>query len=695
MLEQVRNAVSFVPSSAPWAERFKVLACLSDLGDEGLDIAASWLSWDKSKVAETLRGIRGRHRITLGSLYHVARTYGYTLPRPSATFTPSLIVSQPYLDTLPTGSKLLAVKSPKGTGKAEVLKTITGNILVIGHRRTLLRQMAQRLGVVYYSDVTPEELPNQSRLAITLDSLTKIASGRLPNQVGTVIIDEISQVLRHLSGTTLRHNRHNVLVTLSAILRKAQRIIILDADLRDLDRDFVALLSGSQTVVSLLNDYTPPVSRVVHRHGSHASILAELAQAQGPTFVACATKAEADTLARYLGDEVLKVTSETTRDPETKESVARINDVLGTKFRFLVASPSLGTGIDITVPCNVFLFGADGFEGLCAGDLSQALARVRNPLETHTYVPLFHRRRSTNPYCLRTEALALGQCLIDYDEDGKRVVSPLTWEPAYLDYWSKVTALHNASTNNLEQSFYELLSEEGCSIVDLQSSDPEAKADYRAASDLAKRLALESVLTALPLTEERRDELGKVAEPSPEERAALMRDRIEELFEVVTPTTVELYDEGRFEDRLTLFGDVFETPPTGEEDKEALSRGSLVTDVEHRRERATLAFVLLESYFSEGFDKPGWATEETKQLLKVHKTRLCLLFGFGATSPTIALRNLTKKLGLGLVSTGKKTIEGKVQRCYQLNGVEEMRGVYQRREKRTSDYLKYLEGCDF
>src|SRR5262249_40920686 len=145
---------------------------------------------------------------------------------------------------------LTLIKSPKGTGKTERLRSLLrgdDSTLLIGHRVALIRQSCERLGLKCYLDFDGP-LDGQRRLGVCLDSLQTLQSGGILQQFDTIIIDESEQVLSHfLSDTMARENRHAIFVIFRTLLHRAKRVIALDADLGWLT---------FETLTKLVNDDT-------------------------------------------------------------------------------------------------------------------------------------------------------------------------------------------------------------------------------------------------------------------------------------------------------------------------------------------------------------------------------------------------------------------------------------------------------
>lgn len=137
------------------------------------------------------------------------------------------VIQERSLPALKFEPGITLVKSPKGSGKTTALKQLIHEIeenkgkkgfpksvLLIGHRRALLREAAGRLGLAYYRDLG-SITQNPGRLAVCLDSLPNFTESYVYRYQGRrpyfrtdpafelIIIDESEQVFSHLVGDTI------------------------------------------------------------------------------------------------------------------------------------------------------------------------------------------------------------------------------------------------------------------------------------------------------------------------------------------------------------------------------------------------------------------------------------------------------------------------------------------------------------
>lgn len=417
------------------------------------------------------------------------------------------------------------VKSPKGTGKTEILKKVVSDILsgrnldhidrkdrpktilIIGHRRSLLREAAAKLGLLYYLDINEVLFRNPNTLAVCLDSLPKFTELYIYNSHGPakfrqdapfdlVILDEAEQVLTHSIGGTLAKTPGAIDRAYDALeyqVSRAKSVIALDADLSLLTahalRAFRARDWDHDTRIIYNRPVTPKARRTLQLYEREADLRDDLldAIARGDRcFVACNSKRTVNVLAQIIGKrlgarvKMQVITSDNSGGVEEVDFVGNIVDRFLT-IQVLICSPSLGTGIDITFPDP--LGEADG--GLCMvdcvygffsanvnthTDMDQQLCRVRNPKAVKVWISPAPFQYSTNFDVIRDDlarARFVPRAVEGYSEDGQTTYRA---EHPQLMIYSHVVASQRSSKNRLIGAFCELRKKHGWDIEQIGSS---------------------------------------------------------------------------------------------------------------------------------------------------------------------------------------------------------------------------------
>lgn len=191
------------------------------------------------------------------------------------TYPPDQRVDSRYLGDLPIPrtAKLIGIKSPKGTGKTQLLEDVVSQalareqwILVIGHRVRLVEALCQRFGLNYITEVRDSDLGAVLGYGLCIDSLHPTSQARFDAvnwSDGVVIIDEVEQVLWHgLDSLTCSSNRVAILRSLKTLMQNVLggegQVFIADADLSDISLDYLVALSGVQLQPYIIqNDWKP------------------------------------------------------------------------------------------------------------------------------------------------------------------------------------------------------------------------------------------------------------------------------------------------------------------------------------------------------------------------------------------------------------------------------------------------------
>jgi len=537
-------------------------------------------------------------------------------------------LNERYLPSLPLTAGLTLVKSPKGSGKTEALvsyikecKAKRFRVLLLGHRRALIQSMAERLGIAAYfivehddnagamkdqkkrallgidgagdatvpiatvdgSDYSDEtearyvRVAPKARFAICLDSLTELEPA--DDHYDVIIIDESEQVFSHLVGDTLRSGdrRRNVFALLSHYLRVAQHVVLLDADLNMISVDVAcALLKPETQVKAIINEPTASLGEI-HMYASKDQQTAELVKRVGmgeKCFVATNSVRTAEILQKLLAtrfpDKSLALV--TAKNSQQQSVQGLLRDITGHFERdldVLIASPAIGTGIDITfrdragnhqtVVKNVFGVFQRNVVTHC--DIDQQLMRVRHPAEVHVWVDPVPMNYETDVGCIRRElenSVRRQNYLLRYEDNGRPVFAG---DEGLIGIWAQVQAATRGSKNRLAELFRALRLECGWKIVDV-GHDSDAATSGKAALEAAKERRLEEregrLIAAKKLEKTDADMLAERDQKglalTDEQREALERNRIESFYrEDISPALITFDEEGRMRKAVKRF----------------------------------------------------------------------------------------------------------------------------------------------
>ena len=338
------------------------------------------------------------------------------------TYDQGLDINARYLPPLsiPDSEKLVAVRSPKGTGKTQFLAHIVAQaqaqqrpILVIGHRIRLVQELCRRFGLPYLGDVENLETAQHQGYGLCIDSLHPHSQARFnPDQWQDclIIIDEVEQVLWHtLNSDTCRHHRVAILRSLKQLLQNTLtedgQIYVADADLTDVSLDYLIALSGIPLQPYVIrNQWQPgeteawPVYHFTEKDPKQlVKHLLNHIREGGKPFVCLSAQKLASAwgtrnLEAYLNKQfpdhkILRLDAESLADPNhpAHGSLTQLNQVLK-NYDIVLTSPAVETGVSIDLH-NHFtsVWGiAQGVQ--TATSVCQSLGRIRANVPRYLWV---------------------------------------------------------------------------------------------------------------------------------------------------------------------------------------------------------------------------------------------------------------------------------------------------------------------
>lgn len=259
----------------------------------------------------------------------------------------------------------LLVQAQYGMGKTRALADLIGTlprdatIIFITNRIKLAQKYAAdfaSFGVLNYEDNPSPMRPKDGwgfRVATCYNSLHKF-SAPYGSRYSLVVLDEISSVLPDTNSRFVA-NRDSLLFTFGNMIRNADRVIGLDADISYLAYTFMLQLRGAASLHTVCYEYRRPTDRVIYECSStfDHQILADLAQGRR-IVVASMTKSYADEIfakieAKYGGDvdyAFAKITSSCPNGHAVRAPGFKASDPTTWRdVNALVYSPSIGAGV--------------------------------------------------------------------------------------------------------------------------------------------------------------------------------------------------------------------------------------------------------------------------------------------------------------------------------------------------------------
>jgi hypothetical protein len=656
-------------------EWLPILAAVKyELGDDGFALVEEWTGqYSKPReLREKWNSFKGtEHPVTIGTIRHIARQY---MPLPSLG---GRTVCSQFLQPadLISHHKLLVLVSDRGTGKTEAMALASKGkrVLIVGHRRALLRNLAHRFGedVDYYEDV--EDLSTSRRLAITYNSLRRLLRLKGCPRFDVIILDEFEQGHNHLTADNFEGDRFQSLEVLREVLKASGRIMAADADTTPTGVAWLRELAGVEEADVVVNTYhqSPLTARVVPRYDQWVKVIEDSLHEGKRWQVNTNSCSKALDLERYMQgrfpDKRIMCINGEVANPEAQAILMTTGCTGFATVDLLITTPTVSTGVSIDVPF-------DGVAGYfernitTATDAAQQLARVRTVTGGEILLCFGRERtewREEDPEVLRANPLALAL------KQGLRVVG---WggireeEQFYLRLWSDYQAARNASLNSFTAHLFSLLRREGVRIERTEAMEAPA---IREAIKAVHRERMEeqatAILEARDITPLEAEHLS--ANPiSATDRAELSRFRMVKLYG--QPPTEELIAEhthNHLAERMLNLRNMLRPDIA-----EAVDRTELTQPVPHRGYHTLRAQVRWEVIEASGIGRDLQGTLNREAFcawLKEHGERVSRVLGLQVNRLLAAGQEsqiLSSILGqVGLKLTGQRP-KGK-PRVYRIN----------------------------
>ena len=396
---------------------------------------------------------------------------------------------------------LIALWSGMGTGKTQLLAKLRrehprARFLNIGHRVNLMKNLSERLSTQMYSEISIGQLAKALSLSITLDSLYKLQTQY--NEYGCVFVDEACQNLAHLlHSNTCKEHRAEILEVLEYIIGKAKLVVLADAHMNDVTVDFFRAMRPEGEVPFIIkNEYKQGGREVFFYEDDDSSALVakiSIALMMGQKIMVVSDskkfikKLEAMMTVQIAEDRTLfepsrggnsqnstklRIWSIHADNSGSKENKAFIKDISNQvkNVDALLASPSLGTGVDICDYHFDAVFGAFHAVSQSATECAQALHRYRHQVPLHIWVaprpPFGYQETSAEK--IKKSMLQLNQMtafLIRINPESGTRGAEKDWA---LDAYCEIEAQRNYSINNLRDDLLTLLEEMAYKITTIE-----------------------------------------------------------------------------------------------------------------------------------------------------------------------------------------------------------------------------------
>lgn len=612
---------------------------------------------------------------------------------------------------IPINHGVTFLSSEKGSGKSEILadkvaafRAMGYSVLLVGHRQTLLKSMATRLGLTCYFYIDNGEYKNNqptSYYAICVDSMFKLLKpGR--HKFDVIILDESEQIFAHLTGSTLKNKRRVCYMQLFHYLSAAKHVFVADADLGPITIEGVYQACGPDARYHFyMNEYraTKCTKEDLQYYGSESHLTQQMLSAIGSGgrhYVATNSIAKANELLAAIrlvhgdGPRVMLVTSKTSPTAEVQDFIGSIKTEI-LDYDVVIATPTLGTGIDITFPDAAqyidTVFGFFVSRVNTHFDIDQQLSRVRHPKAVKIWVAPETFTFETEPDVILREAELnglLNDVLIGYRADGASAL-----DSTYLSVYAQVMSIARASKNNVRQNLLNLRERNGWNLVYVDVDDQNAevgKVVKGLAKDEVEGKRIEDICMAAQILPEEYDTLRDSSSPlTKAEDDAMQRYEVESFYgENASTDLLVLDNKGNYRRELSLL-EMYLSPTSQlvTKDFHDSELSAIVTD----RKKRTLKQLMLRALLTQA----GLADESTPlkldavitsddlgrfaQFCEDNSARLQDLFGMSVRQdvrkkPMMQLGNVLSRIGLALEAVKAQKIDKRKVYSYSIGTKE-------------------------
>ena len=637
-------------------------------------------------------------------------------------------LSQKFLHSadLPFNFGVTFLSSEKGSGKSQVFvdkvaafRKMGLSVLLVGHRQTLLQSMAERLGLTCYFYLDDGKYKNNQPTpyyAICVDSMFKLLKP-MRHKYDVIILDESEQIFGHLTGSTLRDKRRACYMQLFHYLAVAKHVFVADADLGAITVEGVYQAMGPKADYQFfMNDYREGKhsQRDFYHYGSEPHLTQEMLAAigvGGRHYVATNSIKKANELQAAIrivhgdGPKIMLVTAKTTGLKEVQEFIKDITTEI-LNYDVVIASPTLGTGIDITFPDAAqhidTVYGFFVTRVNTHFDIDQQLARVRHPKAVKVWIAPDTFTFETEPEVIMHEAKlngVLNDALIGYRDDGSKSV-----DETYLSVYAHVTSIARASKNSLRKNLLELRARNGWNLVAVdvdQNGEDVGKVVKGIAKEAVEEKRVADICAAERLSAESYDLLRENTSPlTKKEDDAMQRYEVENFYrEEASALLLALDNKGAYRRQLGLL-EIY-LSPTDRLITKDFRESELVTIVTDRKKR-TLKQLMLKAMLThagladaENLIKPdavisGDDLGPFGRFCEENGAKLQDLFGMSVRGdirdrPMMQLGVVLRRLGLSVQNCGTKRSGKDKTYYYRLHPQQWENAVYYLRRRMLKD----------
>lgn len=308
--------------------------------------------------------------------------------------------------------------APMGAGKTkEVIKPFAEScdkFVAIAHRRSLISDLAERLGVTSYDDIKSyDQAMLEDKVAICLPSTKSGVFKGFIDQVNNAAIDEISQNIRFTQSKECRvvgANQEDVFFKLQQVINECDRLVVCDASIDQTTIDFMESARPDE-VLNIIEQPPNNNGRTCHVYTERDDFLSKIEielQNDGKVWLAVESADRAEILNQMFCEKykTITVTSKNSKNKKIKDFLNNI-DEQSRAYDLVIASPAISSGVSVEhrkpkldengnqeydehgnpllvcAPHFTMIAGMASGHSICFSDFAQMLGRVRYVKDYH------------------------------------------------------------------------------------------------------------------------------------------------------------------------------------------------------------------------------------------------------------------------------------------------------------------------
>lgn len=459
-------------------------------------------------------------------------------------------------------------------------------VLLIGHRRALIRNLCERLDLFcYLDDLDKSKFQiSESRInhyGVCFDSIEMVSFTSQPYDL--VIVDEVEQVLAHLLSSTVR-NPIGFFKAFKQLISNAKSVVALDADL-----DWTSYLTlssiraskridlESNSLTVYINEYKSE-GKEIEIYQNKRQLIGSLLQdieLGRKIYFSSNSKMRIDSTYEAIKKEypdvtTIKVTSENSNDEDTQTFITNAA-FESLKYQVVLASPSIGTGVDITFPDEKEIFHAvyGIYEPLVNThtDMDQQLSRVRHPEKVKVWISPRTFNFETEFPVIRSDLLrehVFANTTVGIS--GKQFSDVFSEPNEFLRFASLVVSNQRKSKNQLKDNFIDHKVQNGWTVLNIEDKDLASKGkDFELLGfELEQKHYINKLMNSAPIDRTRykniKDNMDLGKSVSDEDRWSFVRMRIELFFrKQISEELILEFDRGKLSEKRWRYSHSIDT----------------------------------------------------------------------------------------------------------------------------------------